>query len=138
MAVMEGHLNSKKIKKILDQLEESGSYLVEAEFIEEYEKLNRDIDEAIRCGINTVRRRNMGYARSPTLTKAVTMVRYWKIQLRALRQNVELSKATYRSPSTTNHRLISRRRKSYLNSSISPLHIYTIFNEMQLRFEGCG
>ena len=90
---MESHMAETRVSARLAQLEAAGQHMGGQLFIQEFERISADVDDAMRAGINTVRRRNVGYARSPTLTRAATIVRYWKTQLRAARQNVALSKA---------------------------------------------
>ena len=90
---MEAHLKETKVEERLEQLI-TENQPQEDVFIETYEKISRDIDEAMKAGMNKVRRKNVGFARSPELTRAASLVRYWKTQLRATRNKVAMSKAT--------------------------------------------
>ena len=45
-------------------------------YIALYESIATDVDAAMQAGINTVKRANVGYARSPALTEAVSLIRY--------------------------------------------------------------
>ena len=93
VATMEAHLKETKGEERLKQLI-TENQLQEDVFIETYEKISRDIDEAMKAGMNKVRRKNVGFARSPELTRAASLVRYWKTQLRATRNKVVMFKAT--------------------------------------------
>ena len=90
-ATVEKHLIATRVEFRLDKL---GTIQTNSKFIEEYEKICNDVNDAMRAGINKVRRRNVGYARSPALTKAAAIVRFWRTQLRSMRNNVALSRAT--------------------------------------------
>ena len=88
------HLVATNVEKRLERLSEIKS---QQEFIDTYEKINKDVDDAMRAGINKVRRKNVGYARSPELTKEVSIVRYWRKQLRALCNGLPMSKSAKNS-----------------------------------------
>ena len=90
-ATVEKHLIATRVEFRLDKL---GTIQTNSKFIEEYEKICNDVNDAMRAGINKVRRRNVGYARSPALTKSAEIVRFWRTQLRSMHNNVALSRAT--------------------------------------------
>ena len=73
---MEAHMDETRVSPRLAHLEAVASHTEETTFIQEFKKISSDVDDAMRSGVNTVRRRNVGYARSLTLTKAATIVRY--------------------------------------------------------------
>ena len=91
------HLTATNVEHRLGRL---NSTLSDHDFIELYERISNDVDDAMRAGINKVRRRNVGYARSPELTKAASFVRFWRTQLRAVRNRIALSKAARKFAST--------------------------------------
>ena len=53
-----------------------------------------DVDSAMQAGINAAKRANVGYTRSPALTEAASLVRYWRTLLSARRNHIGLSTAT--------------------------------------------
>ena len=50
-----------------------------------------DVDDAMFAGIKAASKPNVGYARSPALTEAASIVRYWRAQISSNRNNVGLS-----------------------------------------------
>ena len=48
----------------------------------------------MQAGINAAKQANVGYARSPALTEAASLVRYWRTLLSARRNHIGLSAAT--------------------------------------------
>ena len=91
---MEGHFHATNIEMRLEKLRQGGPAMTDASFQAEHERISRDVDDAMRAGIKAVRRKNVGYARSPTLTRAASIVRYWRTQLRARRNALPLSRAS--------------------------------------------
>jgi hypothetical protein len=95
---METYLTSKRVEQRLEAFQKGlteGNLASQTE-VEEYERIARDVDDAIRCGINAARRHNTGYHRSPALTEAAAIVRYWRIHLQAFRNALGLSDKTKR------------------------------------------
>ena len=58
--------------------------------VEECDKITRDVDDAMKAGIAASSRSNVGFHRSPALTDAASIVRYWRLQLTACRNNIGL------------------------------------------------
>ena len=69
----------------------AASHLSLPEYVEQYEKIRMDADVAMQVGVKAIRRKDVGYARSPALTKAASLVRYWKPQLSSLRTSSPFS-----------------------------------------------
>ena len=62
-------------------------------YIALYESIATDVDTAMQAGISAAKRANAGYARSPALTEAASLVHYWRTLLSARRNNIGLSAA---------------------------------------------
>ena len=95
---METHLTSKRVEQRLEAFQKGiieGNLASRSE-VEEYERIARDVNDAIRCGIKAARRHNTGYNRSPALTEAAAIVRYWRLHLQAFRNALGLSDKTKR------------------------------------------
>ena len=95
---METHLTSKRVEQRLEAFQKGlpeGNLASRTE-VDEYERIAWDVDDEIRCGIKAVRRHNTGYHRSPSLTEAAAIVRYWRIDLQAFRNALGLSDKTKR------------------------------------------
>ena len=87
------HLTSKHVGRLLEDFQKglsTGNLSTKTE-LEEYERIARDADDAIRCSIKEVHRHNTGYHRSPALPEAVAIVQYWCVHLQALRNALSLS-----------------------------------------------
>ena len=99
---METHLTSKRVEQRLEAFQKglTEGNLASRSEVEEYERIARDVDDAIRCGIKAARRHNTGYHRSPALTEAAAIVRYWRLHLQAFRNALGLSDKTKRYAST--------------------------------------
>ena len=83
--VMEEHLVRQSVERRLGCLQGSipeGAVATGAQ-VEEYEKIARDVDDAMKAGIAASSRPNVGFHRSPALTDAASIVRYWRLQLTA-------------------------------------------------------
>ena len=63
-------------------------------FADRYETLAADIDRAMQAGLTAAAPRNKGFARSPALTKAAGIIRYWKTQLSSRQYHMGLAHAT--------------------------------------------
>ena len=90
---MEEHLVKHSVERRLGRLQRSipeGAVATGAQ-VEEYEKIARDVDDAMKAGIAASSRSNVGFHRSPALTDAASIVRYWRLQLTACRNNICLS-----------------------------------------------
>jgi len=92
IATMESHLKETRVEERLDAL--AATQLSLPEYVEQYEKIRMDADVAMQAGVKAVRRKNVGYARSPALMKAASLVRYWKTQLSSLRTSSPFSEKT--------------------------------------------
>ena len=57
---MELHLQANNVSRRLEKLETSAEHMTERLFEEEFEKISRNVDDAMRYGINTVKRKNVG------------------------------------------------------------------------------
>ena len=68
----------------------SGIFATPAQ-VRRYERTAADVDNAMNAGLTAVCQTNLGYYRSPALTSAANLVRYWKHQLQARRHDVGLS-----------------------------------------------
>ena len=95
---METHLTSKRVDPRLEAFQKglTEGNLASRSEVEEYERIARDVDDAIRCGIKAARRHNTGYHRSPALTEAAAIVRYWRLHLQAFRNALGISDKTKR------------------------------------------
>ena len=90
---MEVHLEDQYVERRLGRLQRSileGAIATGAQ-VEEYEKIARDVDAAMKAGIAASSRPNFGFHRYPALTDAASIVRYWRLQLTARRNNIGLS-----------------------------------------------
>ena len=97
--MVDKHLLATNVERRLDRL---ATITTNQAFIDEFEKISNDVDDAMRAGINKVRRRNVGYARSPELTKAASVVRFWRTQLRSVRNRIAMSKSAVKFAATHN------------------------------------
>ena len=100
---METHLTSKRVKQRLEAFQKGlieGNLASRSE-VEKYEQIARDVDNAIRCGIKAARWHNTGYHRSPALTEAAAIVRYWRLHLQEFRTSLGLSDKTKQYASKT-------------------------------------
>jgi hypothetical protein len=99
---MDTHMTSKRVEQRLEAFQKglSEGNLASWTEVEEYERIARDVNDTIRCGIKAARRHNTGYHRSPALTEAAAIVRYWRIHLQAFRNALGLSDKTKRYAST--------------------------------------
>jgi hypothetical protein len=91
--VMEKHLVEKEVERRLGRLQRSipeGAVATRSQ-VDEYEKIARDVNKAMKAGIAASSRSNVGFHRSPALTDAASIVRYWRVQLTACRNNIGLS-----------------------------------------------
>ena len=93
ISVMEAHLRETNVEKRLDALRAAAS-LPLSEYRRIFEGIQNDVDVAMKAGIKAVRKRNIGFARSPALTKAASIVRFWRTQLSVARNQSTLSKAS--------------------------------------------
>ena len=57
----------------------------------EYNQIAGDIDAAMQAALKASVQPNVGFARSPALTDAASIVRYWRHQLSANRNRIGLS-----------------------------------------------
>ena len=75
---METHLTSKHVEQKLEEFQKrlSSGNLVTTTKVDKYERIARNVDDAIRCVIKATWRHNMGYHRSPALTETAATVRY--------------------------------------------------------------
>lgn len=94
LSKLEKHLAATSVEKRIDYLRTRGPKPSDSDFQCEYEKISADVDAAMRAGIKEAQWKNVGYARSPTLTKTASYVRFWRTQLRAKRNKTPLSAAT--------------------------------------------
>jgi hypothetical protein len=60
---MEYHLTSKRVEQRLEAFQKglTEGHIASRKEVEEYERIARDVDDAIRCGIKAARRHNTGY-----------------------------------------------------------------------------
>ena len=98
MDVMEKHLEKETVERRLGRLQLSITEGAIATVIqvEEYEKIARDVDAAIKAGIAASSHPNVGLHRSLDITDAAAIVRYWRLQLTAYRNNIGLSEKIVR------------------------------------------
>ena len=75
---MEDHFRATNIECRLEKLRRQGPSLTDEAFQAEYERISRDVDDAMRAGIKTVKKKNIGYARSPVLTRAILAHPTWR------------------------------------------------------------
>ena len=96
--IMEEHLVSKKVERRLERLQRSipeGAIATAAQ-VAEYEKIARDVDAAMKAGIAASSRSNVGFHRSSAIMDAASIVRYWRVQLTACRNNIGMSEKIIR------------------------------------------
>ena len=90
--VMEEHMVSREVERRLGRLQRSipdGSIATGLQ-VEEYEKIARDVDAAMKAGIAASSHPNVGFHQSPALTDAASIVCYWRLQLTACQDNIRL------------------------------------------------
>ena len=96
--IMEEHLVEQFVERCLGCLQRSilEGAIATGDQVEEYEKIARDVDAAMKAGIAASSRPNVGFHRSPALTDAASIVRYWRFQLTARWNNIGLSEKIIR------------------------------------------
>ena len=96
LSSIEAYFTQHRVEERLDELHQD---VAEGKkpllfFADRYETLTADIDRAMQAGLTAAAPRNKGFARSPALTEAAAIVRYWKKQLSSRRNRVGLARAT--------------------------------------------
>ena len=93
---LEDHLSAKKVETRLKTLRriECEDGFADENYIALYESIATDVDSAMQAGINAAKRANVGYAQSPALTEAASLVRYWRTLLSAGCNTIGLSAVT--------------------------------------------
>jgi hypothetical protein len=93
---LEDHLTAKNVESRLEILRriECEDRFADENYISLYEAIAMDVDSAMQTGITAAKRATIEYARSPALTEAASLVRYWRNLLLARRNNIGLSAAT--------------------------------------------
>ena len=95
---VEKHLVEQSVESRLGSLQRSipEGAIATPLHVAEYEKIARDVDAAMKAGIAASSRKNVGFHRSPALTDAASIVRYWRLQLTACRNKIGLSEKIIR------------------------------------------
>ena len=77
LKAMENHLEAKNVEHRLGELDkrETTDGFADDGYITLYEGIAADVNAAMQAGINAAKRVNVGYARSPALTEASSLVR---------------------------------------------------------------
>ena len=74
------------IEKLMPKLEKGE--MADDAYEYEYNQIAGDIDAAMQAALKAAVRPNVGFARSPALTDAASIVRYWRHQLSANRNRI--------------------------------------------------
>ena len=93
LQVVDAHMQHQNVDERSAKLQTEMPYGIFATPAQErkYERIAADVDDAMNAGITAVCHTNVGYHRSPALTSAANLVRYWKHQRQARRHDVGLS-----------------------------------------------
>ena len=92
ITIMEMHFVEQNVEKRIERTHNTFARgeMTDNEYEAEYEKIAQDVDGAMLAGIKAASTPNVGYARSPALTEAASIVRYWRAQVSSNQNNVGL------------------------------------------------